>query len=291
MTLLQLRVLLAVADHGGFTVAAEQVGMSQPAVSRAIASLESELGTALLHRHRDGVRLTEAGRRAVGHAREALRHFDLLRVDVAALAGQVTGTLRLASLPSATGTLVAAQLRTFTDRYPRVRVRLFEGSDQEVRDWLEQGVADLGVVTLPAPGLRTIALGSHHMLAVLPAEHPLAASPVIGIEQLADQPFILSTGGCAPVILTAARAAGIRLNVAYEAREMSAVLEMVAAGLGVSMLPDLGLPAVLDSVVTRPLDPPACRSLAVALGAKAADSPAARAFAEQISGGSLGSAA
>ncbi|HEX4252641.1 MAG TPA: LysR family transcriptional regulator [Pseudonocardia sp.] len=282
MTLLQLRVLLAVADQGGFTVAAEQVGMSQPAVSRAIASLESELGTALLRRQRDGVRLTEAGHRAVAHAREALRHVDLLRVDVAALAGQVTGTLALASLPSATGTLVAARLRTFTDRYPQVRVRLFEGSDQEVRDWLEQGVADLGVVTLPAPGLRTVPLGSHEMLAVLPAEHPLAARPVIGVDELADQPFILSTGGCAPVILTAARAAGVRLDVAYEAREMSAVLEMVAAGLGVSVLPNLGLPAELDSVVTRPLEPPTCRSLAVALGAKAEDSPAAMAFADQL---------
>jgi DNA-binding transcriptional LysR family regulator len=291
VTLLQLRVLLAVADRGGFTVAAEQVGMSQPAVSRAIASLESELGTALLRRHREGVRLTEAGRRAVGHAREALRHFDLLRVDVAALAGEVTGTLRLASLPSATGTLVAAQLRTFTNRYPRVRVRLFEGSDQEVRDWLEQGVADLGVVTLPAPGLRTVPLGSHEMLAVLPAGHPLAERPVIGLEQLADQPFILSTGGCAPVILTAARAAGVRLDVAYEAREMSAVLEMVATGLGVSVLPNLGLPAELDSVVTRPLAPPTCRSLALALGAKVEDSPAARAFAEQVAGESLDAAA
>jgi DNA-binding transcriptional LysR family regulator len=289
MTLLQLRVLIAVADRGGFTVAADQVGMSQPAVSRAISSLEAELGTALLVRHRDGVTLTEAGRLAVRHAREALRHFDLLHADVAALAGQVTGTLRLASLPSATGTLVAAQLRTFADRYPQVRVRLFEGSEQEVREWLEQGVAEVGVVTLPAPGLRTVPLDSHQMVAVLPADHPLADQPVITVQMLADQPFIMSTGGCAPVILTAARAAGVRLDIAYEARELSAVLEMVGTGFGISVVPTLGLPAELDAVVTRPLEPRTSRTLAVALGVNADDTPAARAFADQVASSSANS--
>lgn len=289
MTLLQLRVLIAVADRGGFTVAADQVGMSQPAVSRAISSLEAELGTALLVRHRDGVTLTEAGRLAVRHAREALRHFDLLHADVAALAGQVTGTLRLASLPSATGTLVAAQLRTFADRYPQVRVRLFEGSDQEVREWLEQGVAEVGVVTLPAPGLRTVPLDSHQMVAVLPADHPLADQPVITVQMLADQPFIMSTGGCAPVILTAARAAGVRLDIAYEARELSAVLEMVGTGFGISVVPTLGLPAEMDAVVTRPLEPRTSRTLAVALGVNADDTPAARAFADQVASSSANS--
>jgi len=152
MTLSQLRVLLAVADHGGFTPAAEQIGSSQPAVSRSIAALEAELGTALLTRRRDGATLTEAGRRAVVHAREAVRHFDLLRTEVAAITGQVTGTLRLASLPSATGTLLASPLRTFADRYPQVQVRLFEGGEQEIRDWLAQGAADVGVITLPRAG-------------------------------------------------------------------------------------------------------------------------------------------
>jgi DNA-binding transcriptional LysR family regulator len=99
---------------------------------------------------------------------------------------------------------------------------------------------------------------------------------------LADQPFILSTGGCAPVILTAARAAGIRLDVAYEAREISAVLEMVATGFGISVVPTLGLPRDVEAVVTRPLEPRTCRTLAVALGAKADDTPAARAFIDQV---------
>jgi DNA-binding transcriptional LysR family regulator len=170
-----------------------------------------------------------------------------------------------------------------------VRVRLFEGSDQEVREWLEQGVAEVGVVTLPAPGLRTVPLDSHQMVAVLPADHPLADQPVITVQMLADQPFIMSTGGCAPVILTAARAAGVRLDIAYEARELSAVLEMVGTGFGISVVPTLGLPAEMDTVVTRPLEPRTSRTLAVALGVNADDTPAARAFVDQVASSVAGS--
>ena len=284
MTLSQLRVLLAIADQGGFSVAAERLGISQPAVSRSIATLERELGTALLVRQRDGVTLTEAGGRAAAHAREALRRIDLMRSEVAAVSGQVTGTLRLASLPTATGTLVASQLRTFAARYSQVRVRLLEGSDQEIRDWLDQGAADVGVVTLPAPGLRTVLLDTHEMVAVVPAGHRLADRATITYRALEGEPFIRSTGGCAQVFMAAAREAGVRLDIAFEAREMSAVLEMVGAGLGVSILPTLGLPTDLGAAVTRPLEPRTPRNLAIAAGAKAATAPAARAFMDHVAG-------
>jgi DNA-binding transcriptional LysR family regulator len=279
-TLLQLRVLLAVADNGGFTAAGDRLGMSQPAVSRSVATLEGEFGVPLLARQRDGVTLTEAGTRAVRHAREAVRQLDLMRAEVAAVAGQVTGTLRLASLPTATGTLIAAQLRAFTERHPLVAVRLLEGSDEEVRDWLDQGVADAAVVTLPAPGLRTVPLGSHEMVAVLPAGHRLAAQEAVSYADLADEPFIRSTGGCAQVFTAVAQRVGVRLDASFEAREMTAVLEMVRAGLGVSILPTAGLPESRRDTVIRPLVPTTIRNLAVAVSASA--SPAARAFLDQI---------
>jgi DNA-binding transcriptional LysR family regulator len=282
MTLSQLRVLLAVADRGGFTLAAEQLGMSQPAVSRAVATLETELGAALLARHRDGVTLTEAGQRAVAHIREALRHVDLLHAEVAAIAGEVTGTLRLASLPSATGTLIAAQLRAFADRYPQVHVRLFEGTDEEVREWLDQGAAEVGVVTLPAPGLHTVELGTDEMVAVLPSAHELAGKTTVAFTALANEPFILATGGCGPLILAAARNAGACLDIAFEARELTAILEMVGTGLGVSIVPTLGLPNDVPSIVTRPLEPRTPRTLALASGSHASSAPAARAFLDQV---------
>ncbi|MFI0446844.1 LysR family transcriptional regulator [Actinomadura sp. 6N118] len=283
MRLSQLRVLLAVADNAGFTAAAQQMGISQPTVSRAVAALESELGAALVTRRRDGVVLTEAGRLAVMHARAAVHHFDLIKAEVAAVTGEVAGDLRLASLPTATGTLVAARLRTFTDRYPHVRVRLMEGFDRDVRAWLENGAVELGVVTLPAPGFTTMELGSDEMVALLPPGHPLTHQTAIEIAALSKEPFILSTGGCRPLILHAAQQAGVELEAAYEAGGESAIEAMVASGLGVSIVPTLGRKDD-QTIVTRPLNPRVTRTLALAHSGETPASPAAQAFLDMLAG-------
>ena len=279
-TLLQLKSFVTVVDEGGFTAASRRLGLSQPAVSRAVATLEKELGLSLLIRGRDGLSLTEAGSLALTHAREAVRQLTLMRTELAALAGEITGTLSLASLPSVTGTLVAPQLRAFTERHPAVTIRLLEGSEQEVRDWLDQGAAEAGVVSLPIKGMDSAVLGEQDMVAVVPAANRLGGWAEVSYAELAKEPFIRSTGGCAEVFTPVARRAGVEFDVAFEAREMSAVLEIVRAGLGVSILPSAGLPELPDGVVVRPLTPKTVRRLGVAVSASA--SAAARAFLEQI---------
>jgi DNA-binding transcriptional LysR family regulator len=122
---------------------------------------------------RDRLSLTEAGSLALTHAREVVRHLTLMRTEVVALAGEITGTLSLASLPSVTATLVAPQLRVFAERHPAVTIRLLEGSEEEVRDWLDQGAAEAGVVSLPVKGLDTAVLGDQDMVAVVPADNGL----------------------------------------------------------------------------------------------------------------------
>jgi len=278
-TLLQLKSFISVVDEGGFTAASRQLDLSQPAVSRAVATLERELGLPLLIRGRDGLTLTDAGAVALTHAREAVRHLGLMRSEVAALAGEVTGTLALASLPSVTGTVIAPHLRSFAERHPGVTIRLLEGSEAEVRDWLDQGAAEAGVVSLPIKGLDAAALGEQDFVAVVPADSRLAGWAEIDYAELAKEPFIRSTGGCAEVYLPIARRDGVEFDVAFEAREMSAVLEIVRAGLGVSILPSTGL-EVPDGVVTLPLVPKTVRRLGIAVSA-AASAPA-RAFLEQI---------
>jgi DNA-binding transcriptional LysR family regulator len=279
-TLLQLTSFVAVVDHGGFSAASRRLGLSQPAVSRAVATLEKEIGLPLLVRGRDGISVTEAGSLALTHAREAVRHLTSLRTEVAALAGQISGTLSLASLPSVTGTLIAPQLRVFAERHPAVAIRLLEGSEQEVRDWLDQGAAEIGVVSLPVKGLDSAVLGEQDMVAVIPAVHRLADWPELTYAELAKEPFIRSTGGCAEVFTPVARKAGVEFDVAFEAREMTAVLEIVRAGLGVSILPSAGLPELPDGVVVRPLAPRTVRNLGVAVSASA--SAPARALLDQI---------
>jgi DNA-binding transcriptional LysR family regulator len=279
-TLLQLKTFATVVDQGSFTAAGRRLGLSQPAVSRAVATLEKELGLTLLARGRDGLSLTDAGSTALTHAREALRHMELMRTEMAALAGDVSGTLTIASLPTATATLIAPQLRVFAERHPAVAIRLLEGSDEEVRDWLDQGAAEAGVVKLPAPGLQSAILGDQQMVAVVPADSWLASRDVVSYAELAKEPFVLGTGGCADVFEPVARQAGVEFDVAFQAREMSAVLEIVRAGLGVSILPGAALNHLPDGAVVRRLVPETVRRLGVAVSASA--SAPARAFLDQI---------
>lgn len=278
-TLAQVRTFITVVDQGGFTAASRRLGLSQPAVSRTVAALEKELGLPLFLRRRDGLCLTEAGAVALTHAREAVRQIALMRTEVAGLAGDITGTLSLASLPSATATLVAPQLRAFAQRHPAVAIRLLEGSEQEIRDWLDQGAAEAGVVSLPSKGLDVAVLGEQDMVAVVPADNWLGAKDVVTYADLAKEPFVRGTGGCAEVFMPIARREGVEFDLAFEAREIAATLEIVRAGLGVSILPSAGLPD-LPGVAVRPLLPQTVRRLGVAVSASA--SAPARAFLDQI---------
>jgi DNA-binding transcriptional LysR family regulator len=278
-TLSQLKTFIAVVDQGGFTAAGRRLGLSQPAVSRTVATLEKELGVPLFLRRRDGLSLTEAGTIALPHAREAVRQLTLMHTEIAGLAGDVTGTLSLASLPSATATLIAQQLRAFARRHPAVTIRLLEGSENEILDWLDQGAAEAGVVSLPAKGLDVAVLGEQQMVAVVPADSWLASKDTITYADLAKEPFVRGTGGCAEVFMPIARRAGIEFDLAFEAREIAATLEIVRAGLGVSILPSAGLPE-LPGVAVRPLLPQTVRRLGLAVSASA--SAPARAFLDQI---------
>lgn len=229
-TLLQLKAFLAVVDQGGFTAASRSLGMSQPAVSRAVAGLERELGSPLLIRHRDRILLNAPGKRALAHARSAVRHLDQMRAEVSA-AAKLRGTLRIASLPYTTELLIAPQLQKFSERHPSVEIRVLEGGEPEIRDWLDLGAADAGVISLPATGLSAAFLAAQDMVAVLPSEHRLAAFSEVHYADLAKEPFIRSTGGCAHIFMAVADQVGVEFDVAFEAHGLMAVLEIVTAGL------------------------------------------------------------
>ncbi|ETZ48455.1 LysR family transcriptional regulator [Mycobacterium avium subsp. hominissuis] len=278
-TLLQLKAFLAVVDQGGFTAASRSLGMSQPAVSRAVAGLERELGSPLLIRHRDRILLNAPGKRALAHARSAVRHLDQMRAEVSA-AAKLRGTLRIASLPYTTELLIAPQLQKFSERHPSVEIRVLEGGEPEIRDWLDLGAADAGVISLPATGLSAAFLAAQDMVAVLPSEHRLAAFSEVHYADLAKEPFIRSTGGCAHIFMAVADQVGVEFDVAFEAHGLMAVLEIVTAGLGVSIVPVAAVARPRAGIAVKRLVPKTTRNLAVAVSASAGS--AARAFLEQI---------
>lgn len=281
MTLAQLRALIAVVEARGFSEAAERLAMTQSGVSHAVASLETELGVPLLRRARGGPVPTAVGERIVAHAREILNRQEHIRQEAAVAAGFEGGRVRIAAPPSVAGRLLPAMLGDARRRHPGIDVVLFEGSDVEVDCWLRSGVVDLGIVPLPARGLDLHELVSDEMLVVVPAAHRLAGRASVRLREVAAEPFIMSKGGCEPMIRDLYRGAGIHPRVQHEVRDTPTILAMVEEGLGITMMPALALPARHPRLRTLRVDPPARRRLALAALSLDPGSPAVVTFVQE----------
>ncbi len=286
MTFAQLRALHAVARTGNMTRAAEQLGTTQPAVSHALRGLERELGVTLLLRRRDGVALTAAGRAVHERAATILAELEGLRQDAAQERERAGGRLRIGVIGSVNERLLPEIVRTFSDEHRDVTLGVLEGSDAEVLEWLQTGAVDVATLTSDAPGVATTPLARDRFLAIVPAAHRLAEEPAIALAELAQDPFIMPAGGCEPLITTLAQRTGVRLRCHYRVRDTAAIVAMVADGLGVTIMPELCLPAVNGAIRALALDPAEERSILLGLPADSAPLPAARAFVEVATAGS-----
>ncbi|QBD79516.1 LysR family transcriptional regulator [Ktedonosporobacter rubrisoli] len=282
MTFAQLQAFVAVIESGSFTTASEVLGITQSAVSHALASLETELGVTLVQRDRAGLALTDVGQRVILQAREMLARAENIRQEAAAARGLETGKLRLGSLPSISARFLPGALRMFRQRYPKVDIVLLEGTDQEVRAWIDARMVDVGVVTLPTEGVDVTPIAHDEFLVIVPEAHPLAKHSLLRIEALAREPFLLCTGGCGPLIQALFDKANMRFQVQLEVREIAAVLAMVQEGMGITMIPEMALPSQFPTGIRAlHLRPAAWRHLALAVPSRQTTSPATQMFLQQ----------
>ncbi|MEV0596976.1 LysR family transcriptional regulator [Nonomuraea cavernae] len=278
MTFTQLRILVTVARTGNMTRAADELATTQSAVSHALRLLESELGLTLFTRNNHGVTPTGAGRAAIRRAVLILAQLDALEQEAAAARGESRGRLRVGVIPSANASLLPRVLRAFTTAHPGVTLTVLEGSDEEVLDWLVTGAVDVATLTTVAPGPATTPFARDRMLAVLPAAHRLSSRPTVAVTDLARHPFIMSTGGCEPLITDLVRRAGASLRCHYRVRDTGSILALVAEDLGVSIIPELALPARTTGVCAIPLEPEETRTILLGLPEAGAASPMATAL-------------
>lgn len=278
MTDAQLEALVAVAEARSFTGAARRLHLSQSAVSHAIASLEKSLRVTLVERTPRGVSLTGVGERVASHAQQALRAKATIQEEADAARKLQRGTLRIGSFGvSATRRLLPLLLESFTTQHPDLAVLVTEGTDAEVAQWLREGTMDAAFVTLPADEFETVLLAEDEMLAIMASDHPLAREKRVARDRLADHPFIMSTGGCEPLIREAAD--GRPLDISYRIREVDTIISMVVSGVGISAMPRLALADELPpGLAARPLVPPLPRQVAIAARRGAEVSHVGRAF-------------
>ncbi len=247
-------------ESGSFSPAAELLRVTQSGVSHAVAALEKELAVPLFERARGTLALTEGGQRVLAHARAMLERAEQIRQEVKLVGGAETGPVRFGSVPSVSARVLPRLFAFLARRHPGLDVVLFEGSDDEVRDWLLSSAIDVGVVTLPSKGFHTTEFTSDEMVAVVPNGHRAADKPKVRLREIASSPFIMSKGGCEPLIRRMFRSAAVPLRVRYEVRDMATILGMVKEGLGVTVVPTLALPEAHPGIRALPVWPPVVRA-------------------------------
>ena len=269
-----VRVVRQIAEHGSLTAAAEALGYSQPAVSQQLRRFEERTGIALVERVGRGIRLTQSGRVLARHANAVATALEAAAGELAEIRGLRAGRVRLVAFPSASATLVPRLIAVLGAAHPGVAVTYVEAEPPEAVAAVRADRADLAITfsypgdrddphRASARGLDVRAFGEEPIRLVLPAGHPAAASDVVDLSAVGDDPWIAGCPRCRGHLLELAAAAGFTPRIAFETDNFVAVEGMVAQGLGVALLPDLALAASPrhPGIVTRPTARADVRSL------------------------------
>lgn len=283
-----LRVFLAVADTESFTAAAGSLGYTQSAVSRQVAALEHEVGSPLFDRLPRGVRLTDAGRALLPRARVVLDQVDLARRDLADLRGLAAGRVRVGAFATAGAVLLPRTVAAFRTAYPGVALSLDEGLTARLLTRVAADELDIAVVTAP-PGNPPADAEFHHlldevMLVALPRDHRLARRRRIRIAELADDLWIAGSQRPEATLLGPYMHDGFRPRIGFVASDWIAKQGLVAAGLGVTLVPSLAAPALRPDLVLVSLhkDNIPLRAIQAATAADVTPSPATEAFLKEL---------
>ncbi len=290
--LTRLKILGEVVQRGSFSAAAEALDYTQSAVSQAVARLESETGAVLVVRDRRGVRATAAGAVLLGHADAIFAQVRAAEDELAAVLGVRGGRLRLASFPSAGATLIPQAVAAFRSLHPGVELSLAEGEPEEIAPRLRAGEFDLALLfQFPGQeqhfqGLDKIALIDDPMWIALPVEHPLARHHNLTLADLAAEDWIQTSinSACARHVVSVCHGAGFEPRVSFESDDYDTVQGLVAAGVGVALIPRLALSHRRPGLVVRRLEPEnPVRQVFAATGAQAGAPPAAQAMLDILS--------
>ncbi|MDN3351914.1 LysR family transcriptional regulator [Actinomadura sp. DC4] len=239
MDLVTVRWFLAVAETGNVTRAAEGLRVSQPGLSRAIARLERELRAPLFDREGRTLRLNRYGEIFRSHAEHLIATEDTARRELAQAADPDHGEVGLAFLHTQGTVLVPELLRVYRSAHPHVGFRLIQGSSERIEAAVASGHADMAITSPRPEGLAWHPLRTERLRLAVPAGHRAAGPAEANLADVADEPFILMRGGYGLRTVTDElfRAAGVRPEIAFEGEEATTLRALVAAGLGVAIVP------------------------------------------------------
>ncbi|CAM3254789.1 LysR family transcriptional regulator [Brevibacillus invocatus] len=279
MSLNKYEVFTSVMETGSLTKAGELLGLTQSAVSHAIASLEQEFGLTLMIRGRSGISLTSNGERLYGYMREILRVNEQMKQEVDAIKGIESGTVNLGTFTSVSTQWLPGILKQFQDAYPNIEIKLFEGYYDDIEEWVSAGKVDLGFVSMPtATSFDLLPLKKDRMLLLVPSDHPLAAREIVQVSELVEETFIMPTIGCDNDIQRILKEYKLQPKIKYELGDDHAIIAMVQNGLGISILPEMILFRLPANICVIPLEGAHYRTIGIGAPSMANLSPAAQRF-------------
>jgi len=286
MELYQLGYFIEIARQRSFTRAAERLHMAQPALSQQMKNLESELGTALFIRGRKEIQLTAAGKAFLPRAEALLTQAEAAKAIVSDVAQLRGGKLVIAVIPSVSACLLPEVIRSFSRQHEQVELQLIEDSSERVSENVESGLADIGFLQLPASksAFETRTIISEPFVLLVAKSHSLVKQKEVALKQLATESFIFYKGRARDTALEACRKAGFEPRIACESGELETVRALVAAGLGLAVVPQLAtgnLPKTIQAITIR--EPKMQRQIAAVWQKGSVLSPAAQALLELVS--------
>lgn len=241
----QLRYVCAVAETGSFSRAAERCQIAQPSLSQQVLKLEEDLGAKLFDRLGRSVRLTEAGRAFLPHARSILEQMETARSSVAQKSADVRGSVSLGVIPTISPYLVPRYTASFARRFPDARMRIVEDVTPVLIESLRELSIDIAILALPLrhKDLELFPLKTEPLFAVLPKDHRLAGAASVSLKDLRGEPFVMLRDGHCFRDLSLATCARARItpNIAFESGQFSSLFGMVAAGVGISLVPEMAI--------------------------------------------------
>lgn len=281
MTIIQIEVFLKVVETKSFTKAGDILGLTQSAVSHAIANLEAALGFQLIVRNRLGAKVTPNGEMIVPYIRNILQQIQLMKLEAEAITGLQKGKISIGTFESVTIKWLPHILRRFNQQFSHIEVELREGSYEEIVQWLQTGTVDVGFILEQDKRIVDFyPLKDDRLKLLLPSTHELSRHQKISIQQLKSDPFIMPYKGCDEHVRKLFKNQNILPNTKFVIKDVHSIVAMVQGGLGISIMPEMTLPNHLDQICTKHISDDVYRTIGIAAPDFKRLSPAAEKFVE-----------
>lgn len=266
MTLLTYQVFKMVAEMGSFHKAADVLGLTPSAISHTITSMEKELGFAVLTRNKSGVALTNYGEHILPYVNQVLNSDESLQQVIAEFKGLKTGTVKVGCFSSTCTNWMPGIIMSFEEKYPAIRIEVFEGTYDDVRYWIKNGIVDFGFLSTSSAGdLKIEPFYRDPLMCIVPRDfQKMEPGDIISIEEMSRHHFVAQRESVDADIANYLKENNLYIRTRYHVVDDLATIQMVANGFGICIMPALVMNDIPYDVRMYRMNPEAHRVIGLA---------------------------